>query len=76
MENTDSQILAERLERVAEQAVGGLERQMAEEEADARRAKELMSLLKEALVLARELRGQEAREVTVRFIGATAEASE
>ena len=76
MHRIDDRALAERLERVAEQAVGGLERQMAEAETDVRRGRELMGLVKDALGLARELRGQEAREVSVRFVGASAEASE
>ena len=75
MDSGDYQALAERLERLAAQAAEGLERQMAEPEADPRRSRELTGLLKDALSLARELRGQEARELTVRFLGQSEEAS-
>ncbi len=69
MNSKDYQAMALRLERLAAQAAESLERQMAEEEPDPRRSRELTGLLKDALSLARELRGQEARELRVCFIG-------
>ena len=44
-------------------------------EGDTKRAKDLSGILKDMTLLARELRGEEARPVTVRFVDETEEGS-
>ncbi len=75
MERQELTTLAARLERLADLATEGLERQMADPESDPRRARELTAVLKDVLGLARELRGGESQELTVRFLDGSGEAS-
>ena len=65
------------LPRLALLASEELEKALSEPEgSDVKRAKDLSGILKDLTLLARELRGQEARPVTVRFLGPAEEAAE
>ena len=75
MDNEQLTELAGRMERLAAQAALGLEQQMAEPAADTRKARELAGVLRDLLGLARELRGDEGRPVTVAFLGDSADAA-
>ena len=56
--------------RLALLASGELEKELAAgEEGDTRRAKELSGILKDMALLGRELRFEEPRPLTVRFVG-------
>ena len=71
MNKDDFTALAARMEKLAGLAAAGLEQQMADPEGDSRKARELAAILKDMLGLARELRGDEGRDVVVRFLGDT-----
>ena len=63
--------------RLALLASAELERELAAgAEGDTRRAKELSGILKDMAMLGRELRFEEPRAVTVRFVGETEELGE
>ena len=62
--------------RLALLASAELGRELGAEGGDTKRARELSAILKDMTGLARELCGQEAREITVRFVGETEEDSE
>ena len=68
MSNEERAALSALLERLAGLTAQNLERQMAEPEGDSRRIREQVGTLKDLLALARELRGEEGRDVTVRFL--------
>ena len=77
MNQDERTALAARLEQLAGLAAAALERLMADSDAAAetRRARELTAMLRDLLGLAGELRGEEARELTVQFLGAAGESS-
>ena len=62
--------------QLALMASSELGRELSAEGGDTKRARELSAILKDMTGLARELCGQEAREITVRFVGETGEDSE
>ena len=63
--------------RLALLASAELERELAAgEEGDTRRAKELSGILKDMALLGRELRCEETRPLTVKFVGEAEEWSE
>lgn len=53
-----------------------LSRELGAEDGDTKRARELSAILKDMTGLARELCGEETRELVVRFVGETEEAGE
>ncbi len=62
--------------QLALMASSELRRELSAEGGDTKRARELSAILKDMTGLARELCGQQAREITVRFLGETEEDSE
>ena len=75
MNNEEQRALAARLERLAGQQAARLEQLMGAPEAEDKKSREALAMLKELLALARELRGDEARDVVVRFLGDSAAGS-
>lgn len=69
MSGGDFERLGEDTLRLALLVSASLGRELAAEDGDTKRARELSAILKDMTGLARELCGQEARELTVRFIG-------
>ena len=68
MNNEERNALAALLERLAAQTAGQLEALMAGPEAQGRKPREVLGMLKDLLALAKELRCDEARDVVVRFV--------
>ena len=68
MNNQERNALAALLERLAAQTAGQLEALMAGPEAQGKKPRETLGMLKDLLALAKELRTDEARDVVVRFV--------
>ena len=62
-------------ERLAAMAAEALERQLADPEGDVKKAKDLSGIFKDMAGLAQQLRGGEARDLTVIFAGGAEDAA-